>query len=413
MSGLPRQLALLDDRLERQGLLTRLGPSGTIGGRMLKERDYDQMIISQRDMLADALREADLLSADSELLHLGRILAIDVLFAEIEAQTQSFRRFVLVEDKLCRNPEARREVLGQILDYSRALRGLDVERLSELLGEELGSWVLANDDLIGNALADGDFLLLLCGDQIRPRLVAYVNHLKDQLDPLISADVALVSVAIFTNGTQHVLVPHVVGAMLRAERPITIKVMVSDAKGAPLAASMGVETGPPVGPERGRDRIELQELLDDLTKAGNDAREAGESLFKLAEDLGAETSLAGAAASVRVRNPMTRKRCTVFVVTRRATFYTGLMDRWEANAGVPPEVAREYEATLTKVLGRSPRVARGDLAGNNAIPLAEIGRHRDEVFAAIGKVIAELRADAVLPNVLRIRVVRSRHTMLG
>src|SRR5438128_7871891 len=51
----------------------------------------------------------------------SQISGIDVLFAEVDA-SGAFRRFVLVEDKLLRNPEAKRTVLAQILDYAHKVQ---------------------------------------------------------------------------------------------------------------------------------------------------------------------------------------------------------------------------------------------------------------------------------------------------
>ena len=392
MGFLPRKLILLNDDLSRKSVLSRLGSTGAVSGTVLKERHYDEIIVSHQDVFADALREAGLIGQDSELLFLGKqILAIDVLFAEVEIASATFRRFVLAEDKLFRSPEARREVLGQILDYSRALQGMDPDHFAELLPNDKGPWVDANEDLVWPALRDANFMLVICGDQIQRRQIDYLHYLKDHFDLLSAVDLALVSIAVFSNGTDHLLLPHVVGAMVKAERPITIKVMVTDTMGGPVAASVSVETVSSSRPEAGREKIEREELLAEIGKAGGDARKTAELLFECAETLGAEISLRAAAASVRVRNLTTGRPCTVCVVTRRATFYTGFVSRWEANAGVTAEVARDYDAALTKILGRSPRMARGDLAGSKAIPLAEIGQYRDEVFAAMGKVIAELR----------------------
>lgn len=402
MGFMPRRLILLDDNLARKGVLSRLGGTPSIGGLSLSERQYDDLIVAHQEAFADALREADLIDADSELLYLGRILAVDVLFAEVEAATGTFRRFVVVEDKLCKNPEARREVLGQLLDYSRALRSIDVNRLSELLPNH-GPWVDANEDLIRPALRDGNFLLLVCGDEIQRRLIEYLDHLKEQFDPLIAADLALMSIAIFSNGTDHVLVPHVVGAMVKAERVMTIRVVVTDAAGKPLVASATLEASEPRKPEPGRDKIELSELLDQMGKIGDEARETAESLLNRAAKLGAETSFRAAAASVRVRNLSTGKPCTLFVVTRRATFYIGFLTRWEENAGVGPEIGRDYDGELTRILGRSPRMAKGDLAGNKAMPLVEVRRHLDEVVAVVDRTATVLRESlpasaTVLPN---------------
>ena len=148
MNILPNELILLDDKRQRTGSFSRLSTVGAIAGELLAERHYDEFIVTFRDVIADALREAGILGDASSLLYLGKILSIDALFAEVDDQGQTFRRFVIVEDKLFRNPEARREVLGQILEYAKVLRETDVDRLAELLSEELRTWLDANEDLI-------------------------------------------------------------------------------------------------------------------------------------------------------------------------------------------------------------------------------------------------------------------------
>jgi hypothetical protein len=387
MNILPNELILLDDNLRRAGVFSRLDTRGTIAGHVLREHDYDKLIVTHKDTVADALREAGLIDRGSTLRYLGKILAIDVLFAEVEQESGNFRRFVVVEDKLFSNPEARREVLGQILDYKKALNESDVERLSELLPNQ-GVWLETNEDLVNQALQNADFLLLVCGDRIQSRLVGYVEHLKEQLDPLISADIALMSLAIFTDGTHYIFVPYVV-SLVTAERGITIKVVVQDARGEGLAASTTVieETEQEVVR---RQRIEVEDLLSSIREVGGEAAAlAAQELLDYARELGAQVRRRGASVSVRVRDTTTGKRSTVFVLTKKATFYIGWLDSWVRNAGVNPEVAKAYREQLTEILGRSPIVV--GTGGTYAIPLTDIGKHLDAVKTVIQAAIQALR----------------------
>lgn len=89
---------------------------------------------------------------------------------------------VVVECKLWRNPQARREVVGQILDYARTLAGFsyddlqrEVSRATGLAGNALWELVRGDADAGGEArfvdrvsrnLAAGRFLLLVAGDGI-------------------------------------------------------------------------------------------------------------------------------------------------------------------------------------------------------------------------------------------------------
>lgn len=102
---------------------------------------------------------------------------------------------VLVECKLWRNPEARREVVGQILDYAKELarwRYEDLQReVSRARGEpgtnalyrlvaerhpEVGEAAFV--DAVSRNLSAGRFLLLVVGDGIREGTEAIVEFLS-------------------------------------------------------------------------------------------------------------------------------------------------------------------------------------------------------------------------------------------
>ncbi|WP_428334180.1 hypothetical protein [Novosphingobium sp.] len=91
-------------------------------------------------------------------------------------------RLIIVECKLWRNPQARREVVGQILDYARELARYGYDDLQRVissrvgrrgnvlydLAREAGSTMSEADfgDRVSRDLAAGRFLLLIAGDGI-------------------------------------------------------------------------------------------------------------------------------------------------------------------------------------------------------------------------------------------------------
>lgn len=101
---------------------------------------------------------------------------------------------VLVETKLWRNPQARREVVGQILDYAKQLTTWTYEVFDQkaaLAARSEGKHLLnclrkrypeADEtvfiDGVGRCLATGDFLLLIVGDGIRYGAEALVTFLE-------------------------------------------------------------------------------------------------------------------------------------------------------------------------------------------------------------------------------------------
>jgi hypothetical protein len=101
---------------------------------------------------------------------------------------------VLVECKLWRNAEARREVVGQILDYAKELARFTVSDLQREVSKRTGLGPSAlldivravdptvdevefNDNLTAN-LQRGRFLLLIVGDGIRERVEAIAEYIQ-------------------------------------------------------------------------------------------------------------------------------------------------------------------------------------------------------------------------------------------
>lgn len=176
-----------------------------------------------------------------------------MLLAEVDAESQEFRRLVLVEDKLLRNPEARRQVLGQLLDYAHKMQTeLDGEALEERLPREQQGWIAENQERIAASLRMGEFLLLVCGDRIHPRVVALAQPLMNRATWATSLfELGLVSLALYSDGESLLLLPNVVGAVARSTRELTIEVTVRSADGIPLAATARVAgESPALGGDR-------------------------------------------------------------------------------------------------------------------------------------------------------------------
>lgn len=118
-------------------------------------------------------------------------------------------RLVVVECKLWRNPQARREVVGQILDYARELsryayedlqRQISVaaKRQGNVLYEQAlaaGSTMLEADfvDRVSRDLAAGRFLLLIVGDGITEGARRIGEYLSNQ--PGLAFDFGLIEMA--------------------------------------------------------------------------------------------------------------------------------------------------------------------------------------------------------------------------
>lgn len=97
-------------------------------------------------------------------------------------------KLVIVETKLWRNPEARRKVIGQILDYAKELQNWSYSDLQREVSRRTGEkgnvpYELVRSqyptteeaefvDGVSNSLAQGDIMLVIAGDGIRRHQLA-------------------------------------------------------------------------------------------------------------------------------------------------------------------------------------------------------------------------------------------------
>jgi hypothetical protein len=174
-------------------------------------------------------------------------------------------RLVIIECKLWRNPQARREVVGQILDYARELSRYgyeDLQRQISIATKRQGNvlFELACEagsildeasfvDRVSRDLAAGRFLLLVVGDGITEGTRRIGEYLRDQ--PGLAFEFGLVEIAEYrftdTSGTERTIVqPRLLAQTALIER----HVIRSEVAGVAIdAISQGVE------PERMRGSV--------------------------------------------------------------------------------------------------------------------------------------------------------------
>ena len=133
-------------------------------------------------------------------------------------------RIVLVEFKLWRNPAARREVIGQILDYAKDLASWSYEDLqtkvslkSEIAGNALFHMVQRSKpglkekafvDNVSRNLRRGEFLLLIVGDGIREGVENIVGFVQRHTG--LNFNLALVEAALYKDADDKLIIhPHV------------------------------------------------------------------------------------------------------------------------------------------------------------------------------------------------------------
>ena len=177
----------------------------------------------------------------------------------------------VVEAKLWRNPQARREVVGQIIDYAQALTKWTYEDLDALALSDHNQplWELVADkgartgeaefiDAVSLTLRTGKFLLLVVGDGIREGVASMASYL--QQTPQLRFTLALVELRVFRTGDgSRLVVPSVVTRTTEVVRAVV------DVRLAP-EARVSVEVEVPRDdstPSRGS-KLTQQQFLEEL-----------------------------------------------------------------------------------------------------------------------------------------------------
>jgi len=216
--------------------------------RALSEANWDDIICTNVRALADAFRAANVIAPDSTLRVIGRqVDKVDVLLAEVPATDESDpsgevfdgepRRLVLLEDKLVRSPEAKRQVLAQLLDYAqKAQTAWTVDFLCKTVSASAARWLRLHAPRINVMLAQGEVLLVIAGDDIDEDLLRLARRFAAGADPLSLAELCLVAMSVYRRGDELLLVPHVVSAVERHQRQLSIRVTVQTEDGTVLPA---------------------------------------------------------------------------------------------------------------------------------------------------------------------------------
>ncbi len=205
----------------------------------------------------------------------------------------------LVETKLWRNPEARREVVAQIIDYCNNLTRWDYIRLESVFREyakrgeadrgDLCAYVgdKAEEELdetefadaVGRCLSQGRFLLLIVGDGIRENIQHMASYLQSA--PSLQFTLGLVEIGCFhapTAGSDPlILVPRIVARTAEIERAV-VRIEAAEE----LAKLLRLSTAtPPPGPDGGeRKPLSKKEFYDQLAKSsGQRASEQTEAFI--------------------------------------------------------------------------------------------------------------------------------------
>jgi hypothetical protein len=307
-------------------------------------------------------------------------------------------QIVLVETKLWRNVQARREVVAQALDYVAALTGLgyDAFEKAALLGvgpvkpasiyamvaERAGALDEADFiDAVSMNLKRGRMLVIALGDGIRQEAEALAGLLQSHA--VSHFTFALVELATWRNLTTGELlaIPNTLAQTVMIERGIvTIEDGVPVVKPVPVSAVTKAQS------------ISEAEFYEGLAKKTPGLPAAIAQFLTMVEPLGVYPDLK-ASLNLKYDSPESDKALNLASISKTGKLWTSYL-----HAALPEPIVRRYNQRLADCFGGVVADKHETYVSTNgsAAPLISqlLPEHATSWVNAIAELIAAVRADA-------------------
>jgi len=281
---------------------------------------------------------------------------------------------VLVETKLWRNPQARREVVAQAIDYASSLSQWSYSQLDDAVrgylqayegaGLDLLGWVEKHhgpveggryffEETVAKNLRLGRFLTVIVGDRIRRSLVDMLNHVNRY--PHLATDVALVELHCYRWKREDdwplLVVPSVVARTEIVERSVIQVTVKQDGDHRVDVRQERTEEK-----DRGRKRVSLTEeafwelLREQAPDDYEDVRRLIET-FRATDGVSIDPVKTGLV--VRFDIPGAQVQASVFFVETWGTLKVWAKTTLEhqlKRASIAPELARRYGERMRGIM---------------------------------------------------------------
>lgn len=383
---------LIDTGFENAAQLTRVSTSDT----SIIEDWIQQLIFEHPTVLP--IFELD--PAFAPAIPIGREVPttagpIDALFISPSGD------LTIVEAKLWRNPQARREVVGQIIDYATALAEWTYDDLDNVCRARAGSglWelVTASDaspfeteqsfvDTVARNFAHGRFLLLVVGDGIRQEVERMVEYV--QVAPQLRFSLALVELRIFDipGDERRLVVPSVVMRTDEVTRAV-VQVKVDQDQRVNVNVTVPSEDN-----TEGRRRLTEDQFFEELGRASSpDVVDFARSVVDEFRAMpGFRIHLASASIVLKYDSPTDGTSLTILVFTKTNTVYPGWLQQQLTKSGLDPELGFLFVEEVATIVGASVHSELPD-SWTNAISIDELEPHYSRVRDAILRFVTSLQ----------------------
>ena len=277
---------------------------------------------------------------------------------------------VLVETTLWRNPEARREVVGQILDYAKEIARWTFEDLDQTVrdytrkyeGSSMGVIELMKQrfgltdaeeismvDSIMKNIRQGRFLLLIIGDGIRESVEDMVEYLNQ--NPQIQFTLGLVEIKVYRLQDGDVERRLAIPQIVMRTREVTRAVVIVEG-GAGANIHIDLPTVSPAVAANSGSNIEEAVFFSELENAaGTKVAEAVRQFKEECLAMGCVVEWKKSSFVVKLSDPSgSRKRLTLLVINKNGSGYGGWLPDQLEGVGLSRSLADGHYSRISKGL---------------------------------------------------------------
>ncbi|WP_242094293.1 hypothetical protein [Aestuariivivens sediminicola] len=298
------------------------------------------------------------------LIPLGREISTSVGFID-NLFISSDGYLTIVETKLWRNPEAKREVVGQIIDYAKDLTNWTFDKLNsevknrnsenkgiieairelEELDEEYEAKLIDN---IERNLKRGRFLLLIVGDGIRESVEDMVDYLSNSAQLLFTLGLVELQVYKAITDESYIVVPNLITRTKEITRAI-IKIENSTNSIVKVESNF---SEPKNSNTNTRTTITEVDFFDELeNNTDSETAVFAKQILEQAIKSGYHIDWNSGSFSVKILDPNgSGQKITMFVVDRKGMFYIGWSGTQLKRLGLDYNLSSEYVTKTAKLL---------------------------------------------------------------
>lgn len=347
--------------------------------------------------------------ARGRIVSIGREISVAAGFIDNLLVTAS-GHVVVVETKLWRNPQARREVVAQILDYASYVKNWDYKKLDVLWREAGGkrslyeavapeedeaSWV----DLVNEQLDAGEMVLLIVGDGIESRAEALAETVGGRPDMNFRLALVELQLHVLEDG-RTLVIPNTLAKTAEIERA-TVRVVYAGETRPQVTVDVPLPDSTGRKQSGSRTTLDAQALMAEIETSGPEGPKAAKVVRELLRQLDERSGelvveWKSAGFAVKTPDPVAEgSMLSLAVVNRPNALYSfcgwikeQINRNWES-----PTIAQELALKLgERMEALGGRVTHGGL--QVSLSLTEISGREKEVIDTLSAMVEVIRREA-------------------